>query len=40
VAARGAGAAGVGPAVRAATGAVDRLDERLTEREAILRGVS
>lgn len=38
--ARGAGAAGVRPAVQAATGAVDRLDERLTEREAILRGVS
>jgi hypothetical protein len=39
-AARGTVPAGIGPAVRAATGAVDRLDERLTERETILRGVS
>jgi hypothetical protein len=39
-AARGASAPGVRPAVQAATGAVDQLDERLTEREAILRGVS
>src|SRR5207237_161311 len=39
-AARGASAPGVRPAVQAATGAVDQLDERLTERDAILRGVS
>jgi hypothetical protein len=39
-AARGAGPATLRPAVQAMAGAVDRLDERLTEREAILRGVS
>jgi hypothetical protein len=39
-AARAAAPAGVGPAVRAATAAVDALAARLTEREAILRGVS
>jgi len=39
-AARAAAPAGVGPAVRSATAAVDALDARLTEREAILRGVS
>ena len=39
-AARAAAPAEIGPAVRAATAAVDALDARLTEREAILRGVS
>jgi hypothetical protein len=39
-AARAAGPDGVRPALQAAAEAVARLDERLTEREAILRGVS
>jgi hypothetical protein len=39
-AARAGGSAGAGPAARAVTSAVDRIDERLTERESILRGVS
>jgi len=39
-AARAAGPADVGAAVRSATAAVDALDARLTEREAVLRGVS
>jgi hypothetical protein len=39
-AARAAGPDGVRPAVQAVVGAVDRLDERLTERDAILRGLS
>ena len=39
-AARGAGPDGVRPALKAVTAAVDALDARLNEREAILRGVS
>jgi len=39
-AARTAPAAEAGPALRALIGQIERLDERLTEREAILRGVS
>jgi hypothetical protein len=38
-AARTAPAADVGPALRALIGQIERLDERLTDREAILRGV-
>ena len=38
-AARTAPAAETGPALRALIGQIERLDERLTEREAILRGL-